>query len=341
MATLRKHGRGWQARVRRRGYPDEVKTFPSKVEAERWARAIEGEMDRGEFVSRTEAEQTTFGEIIQRYIETITPKKRGHVEETIRLKATLRHRIARMSMANLTPQALAEYRDDRLLSCKANTVIRDLAVMSSIINHARREWGIVIQNPVEMIRKPAMPPGRDRVLSEAEENRLLHELAPTGRRNPIMQPLVVVAIETAMRRGELLSLRWNHVHLERRVIFLPITKNGQSRYVPLSGRAVETIEKLPKSPDDRLFPINIAAMEAAFLRAVRILHRSNPLNFPSSEDDRVFKATSRFALLHHAGFRIAWCCRHLCRRRCIPSSLVGRSSGQNKSHPERTARHAL
>lgn len=275
MASFRKQGSSWQARVRRRGYPVEIKSFSTKAEAEHWARAIEGEMDRGEFVSRTEAEQTTFGEVIQRYIETITPKKRGHAEETIRLKATLRHRIAGMSMANLTPQAVADYRDDRLCACKANTVIRDLAVMSSIINHARREWGIVIQNPVEMIRKPTMPPGRDRVLSEAEEVRLLHELAPTGRRNPIMQPLVVVAIETAMRRGELLSLRWNHVHLDRRVIFLPITKNGQSRYVPLSSRAVGTIEKLPKSPDGRLFPINIAAMEAAFLRAVRRANLTN------------------------------------------------------------------
>lgn len=269
MASFRKQGTSWQARVRRRGYPVEIKSFPTKAEAERWARTIESEMDRGEFVSRTEAEQTTFSEVIQRYMEAITPKKRGHVEETIRLKATLRHRIASMSMANLTPQVVADYRDDRLRTCKANTVIRDLAVMSSIINHARREWGIVIQNPVEMIRKPTMPAGRDRVLSASEEARLLHELAPIGRRNPIMQPLVVVAIETAMRRGELLNLRWNHVHLERRVIFLPITKNGQSRYVPLSSRAVETIAKLPISPDDRLFPINIAAMEAAFLRAVR------------------------------------------------------------------------
>lgn len=269
MATLRKHGRGWQARVRRRGYPDEVKTFPSKVEAERWARAIEGEMDRGEFVSRSEAEQTTFGEIIQRYMETITPKKRGCQEERIRLTATLRHRITKLSMANLTPQAVAEYRDDRLKSRKANTVIRDLAMMSSIINHARREWGIVIQNPVEMIRKPTMPPGRDRVLSESEETRLLAELTPTGRRNSLMQPLVIVAIETAMRRGEILGIRWDHVDLDRRVIFLPLTKNGQSRYVPLSTRAAETLTQLPKSPDGRVFPINTAAMEANFMKAVR------------------------------------------------------------------------
>ncbi len=79
MANIRKLGQNWQARVRRRGFPDETKSFPSKAEAERWARSIEGEMDRGEFVSRTEAEQTTFGEVIQRYMETITPTKRGHV----------------------------------------------------------------------------------------------------------------------------------------------------------------------------------------------------------------------------------------------------------------------
>ena len=90
MANIRKLGQSWQARVRRRGFPDETKSFPTKAEAERWARSIEGEMDRGEFVSRTEAEQTTFGEVIKRYMGTITPKKRGHVEETIRLTATLR-----------------------------------------------------------------------------------------------------------------------------------------------------------------------------------------------------------------------------------------------------------
>ena len=127
MANIRKLGQSWQARVRRRGFPDETKSFPTKAEAARWARSIEGEMDRGEFVSRTEAEQTTFGEVIKRYMGTITPKKRGHVEETIRLTATLRHRIAKLSMANLTPQAIADFRDDRLSTCKANTVIRDLA----------------------------------------------------------------------------------------------------------------------------------------------------------------------------------------------------------------------
>lgn len=269
MASFRKHGNGWQARVRRQGYPVEVKSFPSKAEAERWARSVETEMDRGEFISRSEVEQLTLGDVIRRYMETVTPSKRGCSEELFRLTAMLRHKVTKLSMANLTSQAVAQYRDERLRACKANTVIRDLAVLSAIINHARREWGLPTPNPVAGVRKPSMPPGRDRVLSHEEERQLLEALAPTGRRNPLMQPLAVLAVETAMRRGELLGLRWRDVDLTRRVVFLPLTKNGQSRRVPLTSRAVATIEALPQTEDERLFPISVAAMAASFLRAVR------------------------------------------------------------------------
>ena len=268
MASIRKRNATWQARIRRRGFPDEVKSFASKSEAEQWIRSIECEMDRGHFVSRTESEQTTFGDVIRRYINEITPLKRGCAEETIRLTATLRHRIAKLSMANLTPQELAKYRDDRLKSCRPSTVIRDLAALSSIINHARREWGFVLPNPVQMIRKPTMPPGRDRVLSFEEEGLLLEALTPINRRNPLMQKIVILAIESAMRRGELLSLAWQHIDLSRRVAFLPITKNGSSRHVPLSTRAVEILRQMDRN-HERVFPVNIAAMEANFLRAVR------------------------------------------------------------------------
>lgn len=269
MATIRKRANAWQALVRRRGYPDTTKTFPRKTEAQQWARSIEAEMDRGQFVSREKTEQTIFGDVIRRYMASVTPLKRGCLEETIRLNATLRHPVTRLSMSNLSPEAMAAYRDDRLKFCKANTVIRDLAALSAIINHAVREWGIVIQNPVEMIKKPTMPPGRDRVVSHAEEKILLTELSPTGRRNPLMQPLVILAIETAMRRGEILGLTWECVNFEKRTVFLPLTKNGLSRYVPLSSRAVATLQAMPQRTSGIVFPIGIAAMEANFLRAVR------------------------------------------------------------------------
>lgn len=269
MASIRKRDDKWQARVRHFGHPDVVKTFLTKTAAERWARVIEGSMEQGQFVNLNAAEHTLLGDVIQRYIQTVTPQKRGSVEESIRLKATLRHRISSLSMTNLTPQEIAGYRDDRLANCKPSTVIRDLAALSSLINHARREWGINIQNPVQMVRKPRMPPGRNRVLTDIEEKTLLSALAPFGRRNPLMCPLVIFAIETAMRRSEILSLHWEHVQLEHRVAFLPITKNGQSRYVPLSSRALEALESIPfKQVDGQVFSISCTAMEASFKKAV-------------------------------------------------------------------------
>lgn len=269
MASIRKRGERWQARVTRRGYPAEVRTFSARAEAEKWARSVEAEIDRGTYVSRFEAERLTLGDVLQRYAEEVTPSKRGAKDEAIRIGALRRHRIAATSMANLSPRLLAEFRDERLETCNAATVIRDFALLSAVINHGRREWNIAISNPVQLIRKPSAPKGRDRVLLPEEEARLLAELAPEGRRSPYLEPVVVLALETAMRRGELLALQWAHVDLSRRVAHLPLTKNGDSRSVPLSTRAVDTLRRMPRSIDGRVFPISDAAMEAAFAKACR------------------------------------------------------------------------
>ncbi|HQR04014.1 MAG: site-specific integrase [Proteobacteria bacterium] len=269
MASIRKRSGGWQARVSRKGFAPEVRTFHNKADAERWARTLESEMDRGCFVSRTETERLTLADVIDRYMREVSPTKRGASEEIIRLKAMKRHRMTLLSMATLTPNSIAEYRDDRLRTCGAGTVIRDLAMLSSVINHSRREWGLHINNPVAMIRRPPAPQGRNRILSGGEEDRLLCALTPTGRRNPFIKPLVQVALETAMRRSELLNLTWKYVNLDRRVAYLPITKSGTHRTVPLSSRAIEVLAAMPRSIDGRVFPVNIAAMEAAFLRGVR------------------------------------------------------------------------
>lgn len=268
MASIRKRGNAWQARVRRSGFPDEAQSFNTRQEAQQWVRQIEGSMDEGRYVSHSQLGNILFGELISRYIKTVTPTKRGASEETIRLNAMLRYDLAKTGLVNLTPNVIAAYRDQRLQHCKPSTVLRDLVVVSAIINHARREWGIRMENPVAMIRKPAQPQGRDRVINHEEEAALLEVLRPAGRLNPVMHDLVVLALETAMRRGELLALRWEHVDLLRRVAFLPITKNGKSRLVPLSSRAVKTLQAMQRT-SGVIFPINAAAMEANWARARR------------------------------------------------------------------------
>jgi len=267
MASIRKRGNNWQVRVNRKGYPAETKTFSLKVNAERWARLLESDMDKGSYISRTDAERVTLSEILDRYIEEVSPTKRGGKDEIIRLKALQCHRIAHLRMAMLSPKAIAEYRDTRLQTCSPSTVLRDLGMLSSIINHSRKEWGIAITNPVGLIRKPSLPPGRDRTLSTEEENSLLDAMEPTGNRNPYMKPLTILALETAMRRGELLGLKWVDINLQTKVARLNMTKNGDSRIVPLSRRAISTLRSMPRSIDGRVFPINPAAMEKVFHRA--------------------------------------------------------------------------
>ena len=268
MATFRFRSNRWQARVRRLGQPDETRSFLTHQEAERWARSVESEMDRGSYVSHTEAQRTTLADLIQRYMAEVLPSMKGAPEDSIRLRAICRRPICKNSIAALTPTKIAAYRDLRLTEVAPGTVVRELAYLSSIINHGRREWGIHANNPVALVRKPAQPKGRERVLTSAERLRLLAELQPTGRRNVWMLSVVVLALETGMRRSELLALRWGDINLDRRTATLHMTKNGESRVVPLSTSAVQTLETMPRSICGAVFPITACALAANFDKAV-------------------------------------------------------------------------
>jgi integrase len=269
MASFRQRGGKWQARVLRNGYPDQTKTFETKADAEKWARSVESEIDKGQFVNVSEAQRTTLGDVIARYLEEVTPSMKGAAEDAIRLKAIIRKPIARWSMANLSAARIAAYRDERLREVSAGTVIRELAYLSAIINHARREWGINVPNPVQMVRKPQSPQARSRVLTNEEVSKLLVALEPTGRRSNWTKPAVEIALATAMRRGELLSLRWEHIDLQGSTAFLPDTKNGDSRTVPLSSVAVQVLAELPRHISGAVIPVKYFTLEAAFKRGVR------------------------------------------------------------------------
>jgi integrase len=267
VATLRKRSNGhWQARVRKANHTL-TKTFINKADAEKWAKQVEVELDKGSFVNLALAERTTFKEVIERYITEVLPTMRGGSADLIRLKALARRPLAKLNMVALSPQRIAQFRDERLKEIAPATVIRELAYVSSIINHARREWGINIPNPVLLIKKPIGPQGRSRILDDVETARLLNALKPTGRKSIWMQPLVQLALETAMRRGELLGLRWDHIDMQRRTAYLELTKNGESRIVPLSTKAIEVLQGMPRSIGGRVFPINHAAVSANFDRA--------------------------------------------------------------------------
>jgi integrase len=269
MASFRQQGNSWQTRVRRKGFPDITKSFNTRQDAERWARSVEVSLDRGTYDDPTKAEKVTLGDLIGLYIKEVLPSMKGFVDDTYRLRAIQRRDIARINMARLSSVQIAAYRDDRLTEVAPNTVIRELAYLSSVINHARREWGINITNPVQMVRKPTMPQGRSRLITEDELQRLLKQLEPTARRNPWMKPMVLLALETGMRRGELLQLKWADINLQNRTATLWETKNGDRRVVPLSSKAIDTLQKVPRSLCGRIFPLSKAAQSKAFKEALK------------------------------------------------------------------------
>ncbi|MHB8562414.1 MAG: site-specific integrase [Acidiferrobacteraceae bacterium] len=125
-----------------------------------------------------------------------------------------------------------------------------------------------LRNPVELVRKPKLPPGRDRRLQEGEEQRLLAAVNDQGR-TPWMAPLVRMALETAMRMGELLTLRWERVDLIRKTAYLPETKNGSPRTVPLSPTAIALLKAMPRDLSGRVFPLTQSAVEQAWQRATQ------------------------------------------------------------------------
>lgn len=253
MASIRKRDDRWRAQVRKRGFKPQFGSFEQKADAAAWARQLESEMDRGVFVSRQEADRTTLAELFDRYEREITPGKASARRERQRLKQ-LREAFGYRFVGQLRSQDIASYRDKRLAQGLGGaTVVKEIATISAVIDAARREWGIHLpENPAKLVKRPRIASGRDRRLQAGEEAKLL--LACEASRSAALPVLVRLAIETAMRLGELLGLEWRHVALDRRVAFLPHTKNGHSRSVPLSPAAVALLRSWPRSLSGRVFP---------------------------------------------------------------------------------------
>ncbi|MGE5504453.1 MAG: integrase [Actinomycetota bacterium] len=288
MATIIKRGDNWQAKVRRKGYPPLSRTFDTKVLAERWARQIEGEMDRGCFVDPTEANNTTLDAALERYGREVTPHKKGIAQEEVRIRFWRRDPLARFSLANLKPSDLAKWRDAKLKAGTGPTTVRNyLALISHLYTVAIKEWGMTsLGNPIEKIKMPSAAKARDRRLVDKEEERLLK--ACDASKCTWLAPIVRVALETAMRQGELLKLQWADVDLARRVAKLHDTKNGDDREVPLSTAAVAELKKLPRSLDGRVFPVTREVLDTYFRKAVTAAEIKN-LKF----HDLRHEATSR------------------------------------------------
>jgi integrase len=259
MATIRKRGElQWQAIVKRKGYPLQSKTWNTRKEAEAWARGVESEMDRGAFISRGEVERTTVSDLIERYREDELPKKLGKGFKPA-LKV-LESELGAYSLAALSSKIVTDYRKKRLAAgLSGDTVRKEINLLSRIIDLAGKEWGLPLSaNPCAMVSRPTPGKARERRLEGDELARLLEA---TGEDKQV-RALIELAIETAVRLGELLSVKWPDIDLKKQVMLVRGiegrgTKNADAfRAVPLSKEAVRVlkeVKKLPTSIDGRVF----------------------------------------------------------------------------------------
>ncbi|MDI1350682.1 site-specific integrase [Aquabacterium sp.] len=261
MPTIVKTDSGtWKAVVRKTGFPTTTKTFRLKRDAEDWARTTEDEMVRGMYVKRGPAEKMLFAAAIDRYLAEVTPSKRPFTQAGEKHRAaTLKKYFGKYSLAGITAELVAKYRDERLAGLDrldadgnpkpraANSVRLELALIGHLFTVAIKEWGLgLIYNPVLNIRRPSPGAGRNRRLSAKEEATLFALIDQYS--NPMLRWIARIAIETGMRSSEIGTLKLDQVDLKKRVVLLKQTKNTTQRTVPLSKKATELFTEAVANP---------------------------------------------------------------------------------------------
>lgn len=240
MASINKRGNKWQVRICRKNSSAICKTFTLFKDAQTWARNIELKIERGEALGKDTVQLNT---LIERYQVSVSPSKKGYKQEIPRLRAWLKHPLSKRDASSIKPVDIATYRDQRIKAGKSSSTVRiELSLLSSVFKHAKHEWGYTnLANPVADVKRPTPSKGRDRRLEGEELAALLNETNGT-----YMAPLILLAIETAMRAGEIASLKWENINLTKRIAVLPDTKNGDKRIVPLSSNAIKILSTLNK-----------------------------------------------------------------------------------------------
>lgn len=219
----------------------------------------------------------TVSEALKKYLTQVSILKKGYGQEKYRIEQICRSFLGERIARQVTSVDIATYRDKRLDTVNQrtrrklapSTVRLELSLLSNFFDIARIEWGLCDSNPVANVRKPKNPPGRDRRLTPREERLILRYCH--GHLNPELYSIVVVALESAMRQGEILKLQWEHLNLKTRIAHLPETKNGTKRDVPLSTRARDALIRLGVKNKGKVFGYTADGLKSTWRFALKKL----------------------------------------------------------------------
>jgi integrase len=233
----------YRVQVRKRSFPPVTASFDRKTDAAKWAQATEADMDRRRYFPQHEAERHTLADLVDRQLEGVKMDRTHDYERQRVILGWWKAKIGAHTLATITPELLGRHRDQ--LQTKEGlapgTVNRYLSALSKAFSNAVREWHWLQENPLARVSKKTEPRGRVRYLSDDERKALLDACRKSDYRPLYL--IVVLALTTGMRRGELLGLRWQDIDLERRVAVLHNTKNGDRRSVPIVPEVAELLRE--------------------------------------------------------------------------------------------------
>lgn len=281
----------YRVKVRLKGFPPETATFARIADARRWAQQTEAAIREGRHFKTTEAKKHTLGELIDRYIRDVLPKKKKSQKKQSAQLLWWKEHLGSYSLADVSPALIGEKRDElfngmtyRGTQRSPATVVRYLSALSHAFSVGVKEWGWLEDSPMRKVSKLKEARGRVRFLDDHEKERLLQACKDSS--NPALFPVVILALSTGMRYSEILNLTWVDVDLQRKRIILQETKNGERRSVPIAGQALDLLSQLEKR---RRIDTQLLFPQPKCVNANSEETHSQP-SFSKSEAERVQKA---------------------------------------------------
>jgi integrase len=263
MASIHKRNGSYRVRIKRTGKSTLSQTFLTRNEALQWVKETQAKVDLGLYEAAPIRSLKTFSQAAICYRDTHSIHKKIVRSETYRLNILIK-RWGDLPLEEITKTVILELRDELLSSGRSgDTINHYFNTLSKLFQMLNDEWNLDIANPIKGIRR--MPPskGRTKRIHGAIEQQLLDSCEHLSL--PLLRSIIQFAIQTGMRRGELMGLTWADIDIPNRKAYLHNTKNGESRQVPLTRQAMAVLEALPKD-EERVFPMGMDALRSQFGR---------------------------------------------------------------------------
>ena len=254
MATIRKHKKKYQVIIRRKDHPHIYKSFISLEAAREWARDTEVNIERGLYANLNAAMGMTLKNLLESYRENVTPSKRGHKEESYKIGKLIRFDIASSSIAKLTVLKLKKFQKALENTHKESTINKYVSLIKMALDYAVNDLDIYLpKNVASQVKRLKESDWSGEIISVSEEEKLIQ--ATYKSKAYWIRAALIMGIDTGARRSEIFRLRKQDLDVINKTATLRETKNGETRVVGITSRAIQELLKLPISPTGNFFSV--------------------------------------------------------------------------------------